>query len=162
VKKKTRRGSRGGKNRKKPAGTAGAAKPVEAEAEATAEPEAEKPEKSEPEKKVTIHLPADDLGRPETAGDEVPADAPSENGAATPAKKKTRRGSRGGKNRRKRTAATAGANGAEPAAAAVETDEPETVEAVEAVAVEEPSTNGAPEDEWGYVPMSEWVDELES
>jgi hypothetical protein len=24
----------------------------------------------------------------------------------------------------------------------------------------EPSTNGAPEDDWGYVPMSEWGDEL--
>jgi hypothetical protein len=27
--------------------------------------------------------------------------------------------------------------------------------------VKEPATNGTPEDEWGYVPMSEWVDELE-
>jgi hypothetical protein len=32
---------------------------------------------------------------------------------------------------------------------------------VEAVAAEEPSTNGAPEEDWGYVPMSEWVDELD-
>jgi ribonuclease G len=169
AKKKTRRGSRGGKNRKKPAGTAAVAKPAEAETD-TPEPEAETPEV---EKKVTIHLPADNLGRkdaeaapkpvdaPEAAAaEEGPAEAPSENGAATPAKKKTRRGSRGGKNRRKRTAATAtvgGANGAEPAIAVVE-----TVETVEPEAVEEPSTNGAPEDDWGYVPMSEWVDELES
>ena len=176
AKKKTRRGSRGGKNRKKPAGTAAVEKPAEAETD-TLEPEAETPEPEaetpELEKKVTIHLPADDLGRkdaeaapkpvdaPEAApAEEGPAEATSENGAATPAKKKTRRGSRGGKNRRKRTAATAtvgGANGAQGADAVVETVEP-----VEPEAVEEPSTNGAPEDDWGYVPMSEWVDELES
>ena len=117
-------------------------------------------------KRVTIHLPADDLGREDTEAETAPEgateEAPSENGAATPAKKKTRRGSRGGKNRRKRTAATAGAsggNGAEPASAELETVEPE---AAEPEAAAEPSTNGAPEDEWGYVPMSEWVDELES
>ena len=151
AKKKTRRGSRGGKNRKKPAGSA-AAKPAEAE---TSEPGT-----PEPEKKVTIHLPADDLGRKDTVAEEAPAETPSENGAAAPAKKKTRRGSRGGKNRRKRTAtAGGGANGAEPAAAELEPVEPEPVEPE---AVEEPSTNGAPEEDWGYVPMSEWVDELES
>jgi ribonuclease G len=158
AKKKTRRGSRGGKNRKKPAGTAAAkpAEPAEPEAEAATEPL--EPENTE--KKVTIHLPADDLGRKGDEADEAPAEAPSENGAATPAKKKTRRGSRGGKNRRKRTAATAGPNGAEPVASEAETEEPEVVEPE--AAIEEPSTNGAPEDEWGYVPMSEWVDELES
>ena len=26
--------------------------------------------------------------------------------------------------------------------------------------VEEPSGNGVPEDDWGYVPMSEWGDEF--
>jgi ribonuclease G len=165
AKKKTRRGSRGGKNRKKPAGTAAAkpAEPAEPEAEAATEP-LEPEQQENTEKKVTIHLPADDLGRKGDEADEAPAEAPSENGAATPAKKKTRRGSRGGKNRRKRTAATAGANGAEPVAseavAEAETEEPEVVEPE--AAIEEPSTNGAPEDEWGYVPMSEWVDELES
>jgi ribonuclease G len=172
AKKKTRRGSRGGKNRKKPAGTA-AAKPEGAETEAEVEAEAETLQAPEPEpeaeKRVTIHLPADDLGRKESAEAEpqgAPLEAPSENGAATPAKKKTRRGSRGGKNRRKRTAATAGANGADPATAELE-PEPETLEPLEPEilepeAVEESSTNGAPEDDWGYVPMSEWVDELES
>jgi ribonuclease G len=161
AKKKTRRGSRGGKNRKKPAGTAAAkpAEPAEPEAEAATEP-LEPEQQENTEKKVTIHLPADDLGRKGDEADEAPAEAPSENGAATPAKKKTRRGSRGGKNRRKRTAATAGPNGAEPVASEAETEEPEVVEPE--AAIEEPSTNGAPEDEWGYVPMSEWVDELES
>jgi ribonuclease G len=124
AKKKTRRGTRGGRNRKKPA----ASEPAEAGAEAAPEPE---------KKPVTIHLPPADLG-----------EAPSENGdasAGAPAKKKTRRGSRGGKNRRKREAA-AGApatNGSEPAA--------------EAPAAEE----AAPEENWDYVPMSQWGDEIE-
>jgi ribonuclease G len=175
AKKKTRRGSRGGKNRKQPAGTgAAAAKPADApEGEAVeAEPEmpAPRPPRAEnAEKKVTIHLPADDLGREDELEDEVGAtvETPSENGAAGVAKKKTRRGSRGGKNRRKRTAAAAGstgANGAEPVAAgtepAVEAPLVETVPP-EPAAAEEPSTNGAPEEDWGYVPMSEWVDELD-
>jgi predicted RNA-binding protein with TRAM domain len=132
-KKTTRRGSRGGKNRRKTAKPAGeGAEAPEAEV-AAAEPEpAAQPDAAE--KRVTIHLPADDLG------DEAP---PSENGdAAAPAKKKTRRGSRGGKNRRKRAAAAA--NGSET---------PED-------AVEEPSANGSPEPEWGYVPMSEWADDF--
>jgi ribonuclease G len=143
AKKKTRRGSRGGRNRKKTtkAPTAAGAKPDEVD---------------QPEKKVTIHLPADDLGEkpaaeevPEPAAEAEPVEAPSENGdATTPAKKKTRRGSRGGKNRRKRAAAAAATNGSEPAA---EASEP----------AEESSTNGAPEEDWSYVPMSEWGDEFE-
>jgi ribonuclease G len=146
AKKKTRRGSRGGKNRKKPAGTAAAAAKTDV-------PEAEAREPEEPvEKKVTIHLPSDELGRED---EEVVAgvETPPENGAAAVAKKKTRRGSRGGKNRRKPGAAVAGSNGTELV---------ETAVAAEAEAVEEASTNGAPEDDWGYVPMSEWVDELET
>jgi ribonuclease G len=146
VKKKTRRGSRGGKNRKKPA-SAAAAEAVEAEPMPQAE------------KKVTIHLPSNDLGREDEAEDEAGAtvETPSENGAAGVAKK-TRRGSRGGKNRRKRTAAAAASNGAESAETVSTEPEPASAEAVPA---EEPSTNGAPEEDWGYVPMSEWVDELD-
>jgi predicted RNA-binding protein with TRAM domain len=135
AKKKTRRGSRGGKNRKKT--TTKPAAPSEGDAEEQAE------------KKVTIHLPADDLGEKPAAEELEAVEAPSENGdAPAPAKKKTRRGSRGGKNRRKRAAATAAANGSEPAAEAVEP-------------AEEPSTNGEPDENWGYVPMSEWEDEFE-
>jgi len=139
AKKKTRRGSRGGKNRKK-----AATKP----AAAAAGPEAGE----HAEKKVTIHLPADDLGE-KPAAEEPTAEpeiveAPSENGEApAPVKKKTRRGSRGGKNRRKRVAAAAAENGSEPVAEAAEP-------------AGEPSTNGSPEDEWSYVPMSEWEDEF--
>jgi predicted RNA-binding protein with TRAM domain len=173
AKKKTRRGSRGGKNRKKPAGTT-AAKPADAPDGEAVEAEPEMPAPRLPraetaEKKVTIHLPSDDLGREDELDDEGGAtvETPSENGAAGVAKKKTRRGSRGGKNRRKRTAAAAGStgsNGAEPVAAGIEPAvEAPPVETVppEPVAAEEPSTNGAPEEDWGYVPMSEWVDELD-
>ena len=169
AKKKTRRGSRGGKNRKKPAG-ATAAKPTDApEAEAVeAEPEMPGPRLPLPQaaKKVTIHLPSDDLGREDDAEDEAgpTVETTSENGAPGVAKKKTRRGSRGGKNRRKRTAAAAGSNGAEPVAGGADTaTETPPVETAppEPVSAEEPSTNGAPEEDWGYVPMSEWVDELD-
>ena len=66
-------------------------------------------------------------------------------------KKKTRRGSRGGRNRKK-PAATAGAlvaseNGAEPAPVAVES---------------EASGNGAEPAADEYVPMSEWLDDLDA
>jgi ribonuclease E len=133
AKKKTRRGSRGGRNRKKTTATAAAATDAEAAAE------------EQPEKKVTIHLPAEDLGEQEHEAE--PVAAPSENGdaPAAPPKKKTRRGTRGGKNRRKRAAAAAAQNGSEPG---TEADE-------------EPSVNGAPAEDWSYVPMSEWEDEFE-
>jgi ribonuclease G len=123
---------------------------------------------------------------PEAASEPDAASEPeaaSENGAA-PAKKKTRRGSRGGKNRRKRTAAAGATNGAEPAPEAEldseSLDEPEALEEPEAAApepepeaepepepapvqaaapAEEPAADDADED-WGYVPMSEWGDDL--
>jgi ribonuclease G len=164
VKKKTRRGSRGGKNRKKPASATAAAKPADApepDAEAVgAEPEMPAP-RLQADKRVTIHLPADNLGREDDEDDAeaTTVETPSENGApGAPgvAKKKTRRGSRGGKNRRKRTAAAAAASNGAESTEPVAT-EPEPVEAV----AEEPSTNGAPAEDWGYVPMSEWVDELD-
>jgi len=152
AKKKTRRGSRGGRGRKKP---------------------------------TTIHLPPDELGKPKPAEEAPPAapdtagepvsdtetvsdtepetpEAPSENGAE-PRKKKTRRGSRGGKNRRKKpVGATAAApaaseNGSEPE------PEPDVEAAPEPVLEPEPEaeTSAAQEDEWGYVPMSEWGDEFQ-
>ncbi len=86
ARKKTRRGSRGGRNRKKPATTIHlppddlGGRPAGEEARPEPVPGAEE------------------------ALAAVPADAPSGNGDAPP-KKKTRRGSRGGKNRRKRAAA---------------------------------------------------------
>jgi ribonuclease G len=148
AKKKTRRGSRGGRKRKKPA-TAEAAS-TEPEAGGAAE---ESPESS---RAVTIHVPREDLGRkgavepveeapaaPEPAEPEVADEpTPAEAEEAPKPKKKTRRGSRGGRNRKKKPAA-ASQNGAEPA--------------TEAEA--EPSSD---QGEFEYVPMSEWGDELEA
>jgi len=151
AKKKTRRGSRGGRNRKKP---------------------------------TTIHLPPDELGAPTAAEEPQPAaaeaepvsdteapetpetpearEALSENGAE-PRKKKTRRGSRGGKNRRKKPAGATAAvseNGSEPEPAT----EPEIApEAHEPVLQPEPAAEvtATQEEAWGYVPMSEWGDEID-
>jgi ribonuclease G len=144
-KKKTRRGSRGGRKRKKPAAAAADADGSDA-AEVEGEAEAAEPA----ERAVTIHLPAEDLGREEEPEEAEPEEAASVNGAAQP-KKKTRRGSRGGKNRRKRAAAVAGVaeNGAE--AASELPSEP----------VDDPSDDGRPDEDWDYVPMSEWADEFE-
>ncbi|HEY1366055.1 MAG TPA: Rne/Rng family ribonuclease [Gaiellaceae bacterium] len=159
AKRRTRRGSRGGrKRRKKPAeGAEETPEDEEAEvAEAVEEPAAEaEPEvvaaEAEPSA-VTIHLPDEDLGRDEEAEEgEGEAQAP---------KKRTRRGSRGGRRRRK----PAGTNGTEPA-----DDDAEPAAEEEATAAAEPETeppeadsaNGRSED-WEYVPMSEWVDEIEA
>jgi ribonuclease G len=152
AKKKTRRGSRGGRNRKKP---------------------------------TTIHLPPDELGAPKAAEEPQPAaakaepvsdteapetpdapEAPSENGAE-PRKKKTRRGSRGGKNRRKKPAGaptTVSENGSEPEPAAESEAKPEAEpEAHEPVLQPKPAAEvtATQEEEWGYVPMSEWGDEID-
>jgi ribonuclease G len=97
-KKKTRRGSRGGKRRRKPAGSATATAPTNGEVptEQTAEAKAEPAPR--------IHLPDRQLGSDE-AEEEAPVPAQAENGqdgAEQPKpKKKTRRGSRGGRRRRK-------------------------------------------------------------
>ncbi len=84
-KKRTRRGSRGGRGRKKPAGVSANGAAVESPPAATSEPEPE----PEPE--------PDGLD----AGELVTA-------PATPVRKKTRRGSRGGRGRKKPAAATNG------------------------------------------------------
>jgi ribonuclease E len=172
-KKKTRRGSRGGKRRKK---TPATAETAELEAGHAAE---EAPDSA---RGVTIHVPGEELGRdgkaqsveeapaePEPEATEEPTtaeaaqetaevlDEPGRESSASPTmlaadeeapkpKKRTRRGSRGGKNRKKKPA-TATQNGAEAVA--------DTESAPEA---EPASENG----DFDYVPMSEWVDELES
>jgi hypothetical protein len=151
-KKKTRRGSRGGRKRKKPA-TAPEAADAELEAGGASE------ESPEPPRAVTIHVPGEDLGRdgtvepveePAAAADAAAEAQPAADGAeeAPKPKKKTRRGSRGGRNRKKKPAATS-QNGAESTG--------ETEEAP--VEVEEPSSTDG---EFEYVPMSEWLDEIES
>ena len=210
AKKKTRRGSRGGRNRKKPAAAAAATGEAEVGAESDSEADPEAPEAEvQPDaparpRGVTIHVPGDDLGRPaqETAAEapatqEIETSSKSEETAAEattpdgqPKKKRTRRGSRGGR-KRKKPAGAVSENGASPEAEAEDEldDEPEAeleTEVVEIEAVEpdanqvevaaveepaaipeapvlpEPSTNGDSDEEWGYRPMSEWLDDIDS
>jgi ribonuclease G len=160
AKKKTRRGSRGGRKRKKAPATAAAealdepgresaALPATLAASAELEAGGASEDAPEPPRVVTIHVPGEDLGREGTVepADEPTAEAEptSDASGATPKpKKKTRRGSRGGR-RRKKPAAGA-QNGAEAG------------EAEESTAAEPSSSNG----EFEYVPMSEWLDEIES
>jgi ribonuclease G len=96
-KRRTRRGSRGGRNRRKKPATAVAAENGEPPAEQVPEPKEPTPEAAPT---ATIHVPSPDLG---TDGDGAAAD-----GEQPPKKKRTRRGSRGGRNRRKKPAAAAG------------------------------------------------------
>ncbi|MFL5950596.1 MAG: Rne/Rng family ribonuclease [Gaiellaceae bacterium] len=112
-KKKTRRGSRGGRGRKKPATAAtNGATPDEASDDGSDEAPEEAP--APVEAKAKIHVPDPDLGQP---SDEEPA----EDGAEPKPKKKTRRGTRGGRNRKKKT--TSAAPAAVATAAAAETEQ---------------------------------------
>jgi ribonuclease G len=91
-----------------------------------------------------IHAPDPTLGEEpaETAETEpvsANGDAQADDSAAPKPRKKTRRGSRGGRNRRKKPAA-ASTNGGEETTASAEEPEPASDE---------------------YVPMSEWIDEVE-
>ncbi len=165
AKKKTRRGSRGGRNRKKkPAVATDGAEPAEA-------PETEAAEEASSATTPRIHVPDFELGdeKPKPARKRTPKPKPSadegdgeaaeqvaevvaeetDGAEATPAKKKTRRGSRGGRSRKKPAAAVAD-NGAEPAAEAAE-PEPQA----------EAATNGGEPASDEYVPMSEWLDDLD-
>jgi ribonuclease G len=100
-KKRTRRGSRGGRGRKrKPAGAAATgAAATGAAADAASGNGAEAP--------ATIHVPDPDLGRAEP---ESAAEEPSQDGAAAAPKKRRRRGSRGGRGRKRKTPASAEAS----------------------------------------------------
>jgi len=171
-KKKTRRGSRGGRKRKKT--------PTAPEAaEGTPETNGASEEAPEPARGVTIHVPGEELGRdgaaaaepgqptqpesaePESAEPESPepespeleaADEPvtadaAEEGEAPKPKKKTRRGTRGGRNRKKKPAAAT--NGSEAAPEPPPEPTPE----------QEPQSEN---DDFDYVPMSEWADDLDT
>jgi ribonuclease G len=196
-KKKTRRGSRGGRNRKKKPVTDADAAELESviaadDDIAPDEPVEEGPteEPAPPKRRAPrIHVPTVDLGEPApkparsrakatTPASEEPAVAADlevdaaaaaepeaesldpETGEPKP-KKKTRRGSRGGRNRKRKPAAGAGAeNGAEPTAEAEAEAEPEPASELEPA----PDGNGRPEEQQSddYVPMSEWLDDIES
>jgi len=101
-KKRTRRGSRGGRRRRKPA-IAGAAAEGETPEEAAGAPR--------------IHVPGRDLGEEAPAEEDEPlaaeAEAAESDGAAPKPKKKTRRGSRGGRRRRKPAGTPAGVGDAD-------------------------------------------------
>ncbi len=150
TKKRTRRGTRGGRNRKKPAPVTSAAdgEPESAAGDANGRP------------MPRIHVPSSDLAVPaeelqptaepaESAGESAGDDESAVVGLDTdgPAKRKrSRRGSRGGKKRRK--PAAAGGDDASSAEGG-----PEAEMAVEAT----------PSDEVpAYVPMSEWIDDFET
>ena len=83
-------------------------------------------------------------------------------GVAAPPKKKTRRGSRGGRGRKRPATAAATADRAE-ANGEPETHEPapqsEPERKPEQAAKPEPVAEPAGGD-WGYVPMSQWEDDL--
>jgi ribonuclease G len=127
--KKTRRGSRGGRGRKKK---------TTAAAEATAAPDGAGKDGAAPTPK--IHIPEPTLGEAAPESEQVSSNGDSQPEAEDQPKpkKKTRRGSRGGRNRKKKTT-TASTNGGEQSTA---------VEAAEPVSDD-------------YVPMSEWIDEVE-
>jgi hypothetical protein len=174
-KKKTRRGSRGGRNRKKKpatigeeAGTTETGEESQAATAADEETGAERPSPAAPR----IHVPDFELGdekparrqrapkpvaearEPETPEEVVDAVAEDTGDAdAAPPKKKTRRGSRGGRNRKKPAAAAASDDGAQPEAEAV-AEEPQ----VRA----QTATNGGEPASDEYVPMSEWLDDLDA
>ncbi|MBI4172719.1 MAG: hypothetical protein HY511_08150, partial [Actinobacteria bacterium] len=176
-KRKTRRGTRGGRGRSKrqpavaeggePAGAEPTPEPEPAAARPAAPADGRRP------RQPRIHVPAARLGEPE----EAPAAEPSGNGDA-PAlgeelvkpKRKTRRGTRGGRGRKK--PAVAGSDGAAAVEAAEAVSEPAPrparerkpaaarVLAAEPVPEAEPAPQSSPASS-DYVPMSEWLDDLE-
>jgi hypothetical protein len=141
-KKRTRRGTRGGRGRKKPAGAGG-------EVVETASPKREDGRRTAPR----IHVPPVDLALADAPSEEEPASlvAPEEatlDADGQPRPKRSRRGSRGGRRRRKPST-----NG--PATDDVAAGGEKESESV-AVVAEPRSTGSEP-----YVPMSEWIEDFE-
>jgi ribonuclease G len=135
-KKKTRRGSRGGRGRRKK--PAGAVTPEAAALDEAVATDGGPPSESVPTPK--IHVPDPELGHEAEPAEEDAIAAVSGSGDAAPRKKRSRRGSRGGRNRRKKTTVAGDAEAG-----------PDTEAAAE--------NTGRSDD---YVPMSEWIGELES
>ena len=142
--KKTRRGSRGGRGRKKKT----AASPAAA-GNGTGEPEDVAPPAA-----ARIHVPDPDLGEPDDSPDE-----PAGDGTEPPRpKKKTRRGTRGGRGRKKKTAAavaTATDGSHDSAGPPVVEEKPTVFEEEKPSGIEEEKRS-----DWEYVPMSQWDDDL--
>jgi ribonuclease G len=144
-KKRTRRGTRGGRGRKKPA---------VATAEDPSEALAEDPPRATPRIHVPAPEPAIAADAEEVASEPEETELPVEEEiAATDGqapKKRTRRGSRGGRKRKKPAAAAADGTPGE-----VE-DDAATATPIAVVADPEPETE-SPE----YVPMSEWIEDFD-
>ena len=140
-KKRTRRGTRGGRGRKRTTAKAGT--------EAVAVTDGAAEESTTTRGAPRIHVPPVEtipveeipVGDAESdgPGTEQPGDAEAAADGAAPKKKRTRRGTRGGKRRRKPAATNGAATEGEP----VEAVPPEDVEVPE------------------YVPMSEWIEDFE-
>jgi ribonuclease G len=176
-KKRTRRGTRGGRGRTKPAATdsmdevAGTDSPTQ---QSTPRPSVKPKPKSKP--RPRIHVPPSE-NEPEEGSvaipaipveSEVAAEVATENEVAgedvtadgQPKRKRSRRGSRGGRKRRKPSANgnQVGSDAPEVSAAAGP-DEPEAGTDVELAAVPVPTVEvTAPE----YIPMSEWIEDFDS
>jgi ribonuclease G len=147
-KKRTRRGTRGGRARKKPASTATAAESPETDGAPAGEPA--------PRAVPRIHVPpveptaaADEEEQEGAVADVAPPEADAAPAAdGVPKRKRTRRGTRGGRKRKKPAANGDVAVVVEAEAADVEAAD---VEAPEAEAEEAPE----------YVPMSEWIEDFD-
>jgi ribonuclease G len=147
-KKKTRRGSRGGRGRKKKtaAGASAAAGNGSGEPADVATPTV-----------ARIHVPEPGLGEPDGAPVEEAADGTE----APRPKKKTRRGTRGGRGRKKKTAAAVGTatEGSQEAAPAQQERAAEAGQEKPSDAGEEkPAGSDQKTSDWEYVPMSQWDD----
>ena len=186
--KRTRRGARGGRKRKKPteeAAAEGEERPEPEEAAADAPQPAEAEEAAEPApparprraRAPRIHVPpregepapangraeaveaageahaeAEAVGQAEAEAEAAgEAEAPAaEEGAMRPPRKRTRRGTRGGRGRKRKTAAGENGDGAAAGADAADAEPPAPVEVATAAAGDD-----------GYVPMEEWISDLE-
>ena len=147
-KKKTRRGSRGGRGRKKKTAAGapvaagnGSGEPADVAAPAVAR----------------IHVPEPGLGEP----DGSPAEAAADETEAPRPKKKTRRGTRGGRGRKKKTAAAVGTatdGSLEPAPPQQEQAAAAGDEKPADAGDEQPAGTEQKTSDWEYVPMSQWDD----
>ena len=153
-KKRTRRGTRGGRSRKKPAAAAPADGDGSAEEATNGRPQAPRIHVPPPDLEATTEAPepvaeaAVDAEATADGGDDSAADVDAVAADGQPKKKRSRRGSRGGR-KRKKPAASVG-DGLEAA-----TDEEPTESAS---AAGDAAGDGAPE----YVPMSEWIEDFDA
>jgi ribonuclease G len=185
ARKRTRRGSRGGKRRRKPAAVGADTDASDEPASQDAEPESvgvETASASPRRRQPRIHVPPDpreangggdgavsvvqEVEPPaeEPAVAELPAAesasdaAPEAERNGAPSRKRTRRGTRGGRNRKKRPSATNGEGSSSEDATVAETATDGDSGSPAQLGSEGGGVEGG---ETGYVPMSEWIDDFE-